>query len=127
MVYVKNAKGDHVTCRLLLDTRPELFHASERCIQALGLTWSASRRHGKEMQHAAKPRISNDRLVVYAVGRIISSLERQNIDASTLEVFEDLQLENTHFNANTPVDILLGQCSQDKRCTTTAILCEHVF
>jgi len=49
-------------------------------------------------------------LVVYAhvLGGIISSLERQNIDASTLEVFKDLQLADTHINANTPVDILLG-------------------
>ncbi|XP_043949702.1 uncharacterized protein LOC122818703 [Drosophila biarmipes] len=40
--------------------------------------------------------------------RITSSLERQNIDASTLEVFKDLQLADTQFNTNTPVDILLG-------------------
>jgi len=54
--------------------------------------------------------MSDDRLVVYAhvLGRITSSLERQNIDVSTLEVFKDLQLAVTHFNANTPVDILLG-------------------
>jgi len=56
-----------------------------------------------------KSRISDDRLVVYAhvLGRITSSLERQNIDASTLDVFKDLPLADTHFNANTPVDILL--------------------
>jgi len=42
MVYFKNAKGDHVTCRLLLDTGSELSYVSERCIQALGLTRSAS-------------------------------------------------------------------------------------
>jgi len=43
------------------------------------------------------------------LGRITSSLERQNIDASTLEVFKDLQLANTHFNIITPVDTLLGR------------------
>jgi len=96
MVYVKNAKGDHVTCRLLLDTGSKLSYVSVRCIQALGLTLSASR-------------ISDDRLVIYAhvLGKITSSLERQNIDSSTFEVFKDLQLADSHFNANTPVDILL--------------------
>jgi len=110
MVYVKNAKGDHVTCRLLLDTGSELSYVSERCIQGLGLTRSASRilfmgissvkadttRGCSTLQ--IKSRISDDRLVVYAhvLGRITSSLERQNIDASTLEEFKDLQLADTH-------------------------------
>ncbi|XP_043947289.2 uncharacterized protein LOC122817906 [Drosophila biarmipes] len=122
MVYVKNAKGDLVTCRLLLDTGSELSYVSERCIQALGLTRSASRilvtgissvkadtTRGCTTLHI-KSCISDDRLVVYAhvLGKITSSLERQNIDASTLEVFKDLQLADTQFNTNTPVDMLLG-------------------
>jgi len=110
MVYVKNAKDDHVTCRLLLDTGSELSYVSERCIQALGLTRSASpilvtgissvkadtTRGCSTLQ--IKSRISDDRLVVYAhvLGRITSSLERQNIDASTLEEFKDMQLAHTH-------------------------------
>ncbi|XP_070074700.1 uncharacterized protein [Drosophila takahashii] len=122
MVYVQNAKGDHVTCRLLLDTGSELSYVSERCIQALGLTRSASRilvtgissvkadtTRGCSTLHI-KSRISEDQLVVYAhvLGRITSSLERQNIDASALKVFKDLQLADTEFNTNSPVDILLG-------------------
>ncbi|XP_044249598.1 uncharacterized protein [Drosophila takahashii] len=122
MVYVQNAKGDHVTCRLLLDTGSELSYVSERCIQALGLTRSASRilvtgissvkadtTRGCSTLHI-KSRISGDQLVVYAhvLGRITSSLERQNIDASALKVFKDLQLADTKFNTNSPVDILLG-------------------
>jgi len=43
MAYAKNAKVDHVKCGLLLDTGSELSYVSERCIQALGLTRSASR------------------------------------------------------------------------------------
>ncbi|XP_070075755.1 uncharacterized protein [Drosophila takahashii] len=78
MVYVQNAKGDHVTCRLLLDTGSELSYVSERCIQALGLTRSASRilvtgissvkadtTRGCSTLHI-KSRISEDQLVVYA-------------------------------------------------------------
>ncbi|KAH8356660.1 hypothetical protein KR084_009591, partial [Drosophila pseudotakahashii] len=122
MVYVQNTKGDHVTCRLLLDTGSELSYVSERCIQALGLTRSASRilvtgissvkadtTRGCSTLHI-KSRISEDHLVVYAhvLGRITSSLERQNIDASALKVFKDLQLADTEFNTNSPVDILLG-------------------
>ncbi|XP_044313278.1 uncharacterized protein LOC123037280 [Drosophila rhopaloa] len=122
MVYVQNAKGDHVTCRLLLDTGSELSYVSERCIQALGLTRSASRilvtgissvkadtTRGCNTLHI-KSRISEDHLAVYAhvLGRITSSLERQNIDASALEAFKDLQLADTEFNTNSPVDILLG-------------------
>ncbi|XP_070075756.1 uncharacterized protein [Drosophila takahashii] len=122
MVYVQNAKGDHVTCRLLLDTGSELSYVSERCIQALGLTRSASRilvtgissvkadtTRGCSTLHI-KSRISEDQLVVYAhvLGRITSSLERQNIDASALKVFKDLQLADSEFNTNSPVDILLG-------------------
>ncbi|XP_070071102.1 uncharacterized protein [Drosophila takahashii] len=122
MAYVQNAKGDHVTCRLLLDTGSELSYVSERCIQALGLTRSASRilvtgissvkadtTRGCSTLHI-KSRISEDLLVVYAhvLGRITSSLERQNIDASALKVFKDLQLADTEFNTNSPVDILLG-------------------
>ncbi|KAH8363730.1 hypothetical protein KR084_004491, partial [Drosophila pseudotakahashii] len=128
MVYVQNTKGDHVTCRLLLDTGSELSYTQGkncsdcRCIQALGLTRSASRilvtgissvkadtTRGCSTLHI-KSRISEDHLVVYAhvLGRITSSLERQNIDASALKVFKDLQLADTEFNTNSPVDILLG-------------------
>ncbi|XP_044250699.1 uncharacterized protein [Drosophila takahashii] len=122
MVYVQSAKGDHVTCRLLLDMGSELSYVSERCIQGLGLTRSASRilvtgissvkadtTRGCSTLHI-KSRISEDHLVVYAhvLGRITSSLERQNIDASALKVFKDLQLADTEFNTNSPVDILLG-------------------
>ncbi|XP_044312531.1 uncharacterized protein LOC123037101 [Drosophila rhopaloa] len=127
LVYVQNSKGDHVTCRLLLDTGSELSYVSERCIQALGLTRSASRilvtgissvkadtTRGCSTLYI-KSRISEDHLVVYVhvLGRITSSLERQNIDASALEAFKDLQLADTEFNTNSPVDILLG--------------CEHVW
>jgi len=42
------------------------------------------------------------------LGRITLSLKRQNIEASTIKVFKDPQFADTHFNANTPVDILLG-------------------
>ncbi|XP_070071097.1 uncharacterized protein [Drosophila takahashii] len=122
MIYVQNAKGDHVTCRQLLDTGSELSFVSERCIQALGLTRSTSRilatgislvktdtTRGCSTLHI-KSRISEDQLVVYAhvLGRITSSLEGQNIDASAHKVFKDLQLADTEFNTNSPVDILLG-------------------
>ncbi|XP_044315252.1 uncharacterized protein LOC123037660 [Drosophila rhopaloa] len=97
-------------------------YVSERCIQALGLTSSASRILVTGISSVKadttrrcstlhiKTRISEDHLVVYAhvLGRITSSLERQNIDASALEAFKDLQLADTEFNTNSPVDILLG-------------------
>ncbi|XP_070853475.1 uncharacterized protein [Drosophila suzukii] len=40
--------------------------------------------------------------------KVAESPHLWSANISTLEVFKDLQLADTHFNANTPVDILLG-------------------
>ncbi|XP_070138640.1 uncharacterized protein [Drosophila bipectinata] len=55
-------------------------------------------------------RKSEDQLVVQAhvLGKITPSLERQSIDASARQVFNDLQLADSQFSTSGPVDILLG-------------------
>ncbi|XP_070855517.1 uncharacterized protein [Drosophila suzukii] len=109
--------------------------SSERCIQALGLTRSASRilvtgissvkadttRGCSTLQ--IKSRISDDRLVVYAhvLGRITSSLERQNIDASTLEVFKDLQLADTLLGSEHVWSVFTGRKMYDNKGNLIAI------
>ncbi|XP_044573411.1 uncharacterized protein LOC123257655 [Drosophila ananassae] len=122
MVNVRNAKGDLVACRLLLDTGSELSYISERCIQTLGLARTPSRIliTGISSTKAdttrgcstisIQSRISQDQLVVQAhvLGKITSSLERQAIDASALRGFNDLQLADSQFSTNAPIDILLG-------------------
>ncbi|XP_044570437.1 uncharacterized protein LOC123257066 [Drosophila ananassae] len=122
MVNVRNAKGDLVACRLLLDTGSELSYISERCIQTLGLARTPSRILVTGISStkadttrgcstiSIQSRISQDQLVVQAhvLGKITSSLERQTIDASVLRVFNDLQLADSQFSTNAPIDILLG-------------------
>ncbi|XP_044573273.1 uncharacterized protein LOC123257597 [Drosophila ananassae] len=122
MVNVRNAKGDLVACRLLLDTGSELSYISERCIQTLGLARTPSRILVTGISStkadttrgcstiSIQSRISQDQLVVQAhvLGKITSSLERQAIDASALRVFNDLQLADSQFSTNAPIDILLG-------------------
>ncbi|XP_044573406.1 uncharacterized protein LOC123257652 [Drosophila ananassae] len=92
MVNVRNANGDLVACRLLLDTGSELSYIYTN-------TWFGS----YAITHT-------DQLVVQAqvLGRITSSLERQAIDESALRVFNDLQLADSQFSTNAPIDILLG-------------------
>ncbi|KAH8328929.1 hypothetical protein KR067_002978, partial [Drosophila pandora] len=122
MVNVRNANGDLEACRLLLDTGSELSYVFERCIQTLGLARTPSRilvtgissikadttRGGSTI--SIQSRISQDQLVVQAhvLGKIISSVERQAIDASALRVFNDLQLADSQYSTNAPFDILLG-------------------
>ncbi|XP_044574113.1 uncharacterized protein LOC123258307 [Drosophila ananassae] len=122
MVNVRNANGDLVACRLLLDTGSELSYISERCIQTLGLARTPSRILVTGISSikadttrgcitiSIQSRISQDQLVVQAhvLGKITSSLERQAIDASALRVFNDLQLADSQFSTNAPIDILLG-------------------
>ncbi|XP_044574061.1 uncharacterized protein LOC123258254 [Drosophila ananassae] len=122
MVNVRNAKGDLVACRLLLDTGSELSYISERCIQTLGLARTPSRILVSGISStkadttrgcstiSIQSRISQDQLVVQAhvLGKITTSLERQTIDASVLQVFNDLQLADSQFSTNAPIDILLG-------------------
>ncbi|XP_044573300.1 uncharacterized protein LOC123257613 [Drosophila ananassae] len=122
MVNVRNAKGDLVACRLLLDTGSELSYISERCIQTLGLARTPSRILVTGISSIKadttrgcstiriQSRILQDQLVVQAhvLGRITSSLERQAIDESALRVFNDLQLADSQFSTNAPIDILLG-------------------
>ncbi|XP_068140060.1 uncharacterized protein [Drosophila tropicalis] len=103
-------------------TGSELSYVSERCIQALGLPRSASSilvtgissvqadttRGSSTLQ--IKSKYSNNHLTVQAhvLGKITSTLERQNIDASALDVFSDLQLADSEFTTNAPIDVLLG-------------------
>ncbi|XP_044573414.1 uncharacterized protein LOC123257658 [Drosophila ananassae] len=122
MVNVRNANGDLVACRLLLDTGSELSYISERCIQTLGLARTPSRILVTGISStkadttrgcstiSIQSRISQDQLVVqsHVLGKITSSLERQTIDASVLLVFNDLQLADSQFSTNAPIDILLG-------------------
>ncbi|XP_046868497.1 uncharacterized protein LOC124461129 [Drosophila willistoni] len=44
----------------------------------------------------------------HVLGKITSTLERQNIDASALDVFSDLQLADSVFTTSAPIDVLLG-------------------
>ncbi|XP_046868338.1 uncharacterized protein LOC124460789 [Drosophila willistoni] len=104
------------------DTGSELSYVSERCIQALGLPRSASSilvtgissvqadttRGSSTLQ--IKSRYSNNHLTVQAhvLGKITSTLERQNIDALALDVFSDLQLADSEFTTSAPIDVLLG-------------------
>ncbi len=122
MVNVRNANGDLVACRLLLDRGSELSYVSEPCIQTLGLARTLSRIlvTGISSIKADTIRgcsticiqscISQDQLVVqvHVLGKITLSLERQAIDASELRVFNDLQLADSQFSTNAPIDILLG-------------------
>ncbi|XP_070138595.1 uncharacterized protein [Drosophila bipectinata] len=61
-------------------------------------------------QHHSLLHLQEDQLVVQAhvLGKITSSLERQSIDASALQVFNDLQLADSQFSTSGPVNILLG-------------------
>ncbi|XP_043064457.1 uncharacterized protein LOC122320328 [Drosophila ficusphila] len=122
LVYVQNSKGTYTICRVLLDSGSELSYVSERCINALGLARSPSRilvsgissvkaetTRGLATLHI-KSMVSLHTIVVAAhvLGKITSTLQRDDIDETALRIYDGLQLADTSFNTSSPVDILLG-------------------
>ncbi|KAH8314804.1 hypothetical protein KR074_007110 [Drosophila pseudoananassae] len=117
MVNVQNSNGDLVACRLILDTGSELSYVSECCIHALGLARTPSRILVTGISSIKadttrgcstlriQSRISEDQLVAQAhvLGKITSSLERQSIDASALQIFNELA--DSQFSTSGPIDI----------------------
>ncbi|XP_044574182.1 uncharacterized protein LOC123258378, partial [Drosophila ananassae] len=122
LVYVQNANGIYTSCRLLFDSGSELSYISERCINALGLARSSSRilvsgisaikaeaTRGVTQLHL-KSRVSDNTLKITAhvLSKITSSLQRHNVDPSSLNVFNGFLMADTNFASVAPIDILLG-------------------
>ncbi|XP_070074050.1 uncharacterized protein [Drosophila takahashii] len=122
LVYVQNTKSSYTICRVLLDSCSELSYVSERCVNALGLARLFSRilvsgissvkaetTRGLATLHI-KSMVSLHTIVVAAhvLGKITSSLQRDDIDETALRIYDGLQLADTSFNTSSPVDILLG-------------------
>ncbi|XP_052855789.1 uncharacterized protein LOC128264392 [Drosophila gunungcola] len=122
LVLVRNAKGSHTSCRVLLDSGSELSYISERCVQALGLARLPSRIlvSGTSSIKAEttrgcsaldiQSRISEHTMKVgaHVPSKITSTLARHNINASALKAFDGLDLADSDYQSLAPVDILLG-------------------
>ncbi|XP_044573912.1 uncharacterized protein LOC123258071 [Drosophila ananassae] len=122
LVHIRNSQGTYTNCRVLLDTGSELSYVSERCIKALGLNRAPGRILISGISSikadttrgfstlTIKSRVSDHSLQVKAhiLGKITSTLARENIDASALEIFNGIPLADTEFNSASPIDVLLG-------------------
>ncbi|XP_041452039.1 uncharacterized protein LOC121405436 [Drosophila obscura] len=122
LVFVRNAKGSHTICRVLLDSGSELSYISERCIQALGLSRFPSRILVSGISSIKaettrgcstldmQSRISEHTMKVRAhvLSKITSTLARHDIDAAALRAFDGFDLADSEYQSLAPVDILLG-------------------
>nr|XP_043065771.1 uncharacterized protein LOC122321020 [Drosophila bipectinata] len=122
VVFVQNANGTYTSCRLLLDSGSELSYISERCINALGLARSSSRilvsgissikaeatRGITQLNLKSRFTDSALKITAHVLSKITSSLQRNNIEPSSLKVFDGFLMADTDFAAVAPIDILLG-------------------
>ncbi|XP_075150426.1 uncharacterized protein LOC142224530 [Haematobia irritans] len=122
LVFVRNCKGDLITCRLLLDTGSELSYISEDCIKRLGLPRNSSRislsgissvkaesTHGHSKLHIRSRNSSHViNAQVHILSRITSSLPRNTITNYDHKHLDKLQLADPAFYRSNPIDILLG-------------------
>jgi len=105
LVYVQIAKGTCTICRVILDSGSERFS----WILVSGISSvKAETTRGLATLHKSLVSMHTIADAAYVLGKIASSLQRDDIDKNPLRIYDGLQLADTWFNTYSPVDILLG-------------------
>jgi len=122
LVFVRNVKRSHTTCRVLLDSDSDLSYISERCVQALGQARSPSRilltgiasikaettRGCSTLDLQSKISDHTMKLRAHVLSKITSTLTRHDIAAPALKAFAGFVPADFDYQSLVSVDILLA-------------------
>ncbi|XP_036337479.1 uncharacterized protein LOC118747503 [Rhagoletis pomonella] len=119
---VRNAKGNFVECRILIDSASELSYVTEKFIQHLGISRTPSRivicgissvkadtTRGCSML-SLKSQVSQHILTakVHILKQITTPLPRDNLQTVDKRFISNLILADPAFDRSSPIDVLLG-------------------